>query len=81
MSHSLRYFSITYIVIGPETVEGTYKMAAIVQTTFPDDFLLKDRSVFIQISLKFVRNGPINYKPSLVQIMVGAEQATSYYVN
>ena len=35
----------------------------------------------IFISLKFVPKGPINNIPALVQIMVGADQATSHYLN
>ena len=38
-------------------------------------------SIWITISLNFFPNGPISNIPSLVQIMLGAGQATSHYLN
>ena len=37
--------------------------------------------ISIEISLKFVRKGSINNIPALVQIMVGADQVTSHYLD
>ena len=50
---------------------------------FPDDilkwiFLNDNVSISIEISLKFVPTGQINNIPALVQIMIGAVQATSH---
>ena len=49
---------------------GWDKMAAIFQTTFSNAFSwMKMYEFFIEISLKFVPQGPINNIPALVQIM------------
>ena len=49
---------------------GRYKMAAIFQTTFSNEFSwMKMYEYRLQISLKFVPQGPINNIPALVQIM------------
>ena len=50
---------------------GWDRMAAILWMTFSNWFsLVKNCCVLIQVSLKFIPNGPINNKPTLVQIMV-----------
>ena len=36
--------------------------------------------IMIKISLNFVPKGPIDNKPALVQVMLGAEQATRQYL-
>ena len=36
---------------------------------------------WIQISLKFIHNGPIDNKVALVWVMFGAKQTTSHYLN
>ena len=51
-------------------------MAAISQMTFSIAF-----SGMKIISLKFVPKGPIDNKSALVQVMVGAKQVTSHYLN
>ena len=53
---------------------------------FADDifkciFVDENIKIPIKISLKFVPVGPINNIPALVQIMVGAVQATNHYLN
>ena len=53
---------------------------------FADDifkgiFLNENEWISINISLKYVPRGPINNIPTLVQVMVGADQATSQYLN
>ena len=49
--------------------------------TFKSIFLNEGVRISINISLKFVPQGPINNNPALVQIMIGAGQATSHYLN
>ena len=44
-------------------------------------FLDENVWISLKISLKFVPKGPINNIPALLQIMVGAVQATSHYLN
>ena len=53
---------------------------------FTDDifkciFVNENVWIAIEISLKFVPKGPINNIPALVQIWLGAVQATSHYLN
>ena len=53
---------------------------------FPDDilkwtFVNENIWILINISLKFVLMGPINNIPAMVQIRLGADQATSHYLN
>ena len=49
--------------------------------TFKRIFLNENVTISIKISLKFVPKRPINNIPALVQIMAGADQATSHYLN
>ena len=49
----------------PINTQGGDKMAAISRRIFSNEIL----RILIQISLKFVPNGPINNEPTLVQIM------------
>ena len=44
-------------------------------------FLNENVKILIKNSVKFVPNGPFNNNPALVQIMAGADQATSHYLN
>ena len=43
-------------------------MAVILQLSLWTIFITESTSIFIQISLEFLPDGPINNKPSLVQI-------------
>ena len=57
-------------------------MAAIFQTKFSNAFILNENVwISIDISIKFVPWTQINNIPALVHIMVGADQATSHYLN
>ena len=57
-------------------------MAAILaDDTFKSIFLNKKFCIVILISLKFVSKDPIDNKWTLVQVMLGAEQATSRYLD
>ena len=49
----------------PINTQGGDKMAAISRRIFSNEIL----RILIQISLKFVPNGPINNEPTMVQIM------------
>ena len=49
--------------------------------TFNSIFLNGNARISIEISLKFVPNGPINNTPALVQIMAWRLPATSHYLN
>ena len=44
-------------------------------------FVNKNGRIPTQISLKFIPKSPVDNKPTLVQVIVGAEQATSHYLN
>ena len=44
-------------------------MAAVLQTTFSDEFLYANCYILIQLSLKFLPNCPINNKQALAQII------------
>ena len=48
---------------------------------FPNDICKCIFLHFVTISLKFVPNGTMNNIPALVQIMLGADQATRHYLN
>ena len=48
---------------------------------FKCNFSNKNVWIPIKMSLKFVPKGPINNIPAFGQIMVGAEQSTSHYLN
>ena len=49
--------------------------------TFKCIFLNENDRTLIKISLKFVPKGRSNTNPALLQIMAGAGQATSHYLN
>ena len=58
------------------------KIAAISQTIFSDVFLWMKSFVFWwKISLKFVPRSPVDNKSALVRKWLGAEEATSHYLN
>ena len=44
-------------------------------------FLNENAGIAIKISHKFLPKGPINNIPALVQIWLGANQATNHYQN
>ena len=57
-------------------------MAAILaDDIFKSTFLNENDIIPIQISMKFVRRSPTDNKQALVEVMFGAEQATSHYLN
>ena len=57
-------------------------MAAILaDNIFNCIFLNENYRIQIQISLKYVLKSPIYNKPVLVQVMLGAKQATSHYLD
>ena len=56
-------------------------MASIFQTPYSDDFCNDNICISIKISLKYDLMGLINNIPAFVQIMAGADQATSHHTN
>ena len=58
----------------------TFGLDAILQTDFLIHFSEWKLCISIQISVKVVHKGPIDYKSSLVQVWLSALQATSHYL-
>ena len=57
-------------------------MAAILaDDNFKCIFFNENYRILIWISLKFVPGSAIDIKPALVQVMFGAEEATTHYLN
>ena len=59
------------------TYWGLDKMATILQTFF----FHENYGILIQVSLEYVRKGPTNIDPALVQIMAWCQSGANHYLN